>query len=184
MSYAILLIDGDGQRRETLARQLALFGEPAIAHAGSGKEALEQVAGRRFDAILVEADLPDMSGGDFCWLVRRRDIREPMLVLGEDSESKLVLALESGADDYIGRPFGLSVLLARLRAHLRQQASTGDDRLRLGPFIYFSSAQNWAAGDLPRAANQGTSDNNRVARSASAAAALASAFGARPVAPS
>ena len=184
MSYAILLIDGDGQRRETLARQLALFGEPAIAHAGTGTEALEHLASRRFDAILVEAELPDMSGGDLCWLVRRRDIREPMLVLGEDSESKLVLALESGADDYIGRPFGLSVLLARLRAQLRQHAPAGEDRLRLGPFIYFSSAQNWAAGDLPRAANQGTSDSNQVARSASVAAGLASAVDSRHFAPS
>jgi DNA-binding response OmpR family regulator len=164
MSYAILVIDGDDERRETLARQLALSGEPAIAKAGSAKEALVHLAGRRFDAILVDADLPDMSGGDLCWLVRRRDIREPMLVLGEASDSKLVLALESGADDYIGRPFGLSVLLARLRAHLRQQASGGDDRLRLGPFIYFSSPTRSLAPELSKLEWQGAFDGGVMAR--------------------
>ena len=150
MSYAILLVDADEERRTTLARQLALFGGPMVAQAGTAKQGLEQVAPGRFDAILVEGDLPDMSGGDLCWLARRRGVREPMLVLGEDNDSKLVLALESGADDYIGRPFGLSVLLARLRAHLRQRATGEDDRLKLGPFVYFSSPSGALATEAAR----------------------------------
>jgi len=153
MSYTILLVDGDAARRQRLAQQLALFGDPMLLQAGSGKEALAQIAIRPWDAMLVEAELPDMGGEDLCWLTRRRKLGAPILVLGDASEAKLVLALESGADDYVGRPFGLTVLLCRLRLHLRRHCSSGDERLRLEPFIYFASPRNGAIR-LPRPANQ------------------------------
>ena len=153
MSYTILLVDGDAARRQRLAQQLALFGDPMLLQAGSGKEALAQIAIRPLDAMLVEAELPDMGGEDLCWLARRRKLGAPILVLGDASEAKLVLALESGADDYVGRPFGLTVLLSRLRLHLRRHYSSGDERLRLKPFIYFSNPRNGTIG-LPRPANQ------------------------------
>jgi DNA-binding response OmpR family regulator len=153
MSYTILLVDGDAARRERLAQQLALFGDPMLLQAGSGKEALAQSSDRPLDAMLVEAELPDMGGEDLCWLMRRRKLGAPMLVLGDASDTKLVLALESGADDYIGRPFGLSVLLSRLRLHLRRHRSSGDEALRLEPVIYFANPRNGTFG-LPRPANQ------------------------------
>lgn len=137
MPYTFLLISGDDHARKTLAQQLALFGDPVIFQAASGKDGLEQLRHGRFDAVLVESGLPDMSGGDFCWLARRGAISTPMLVLGNGSESDLVLALESGAHDYVARPFGLSALLARLRAQLREHG--GDAALALGPFIFFSN---------------------------------------------
>jgi DNA-binding response OmpR family regulator len=135
MSNRLLLINGDDAARDAMARQLALFGGPAIAQAGTATDALAQLEGGRFDAILVEAELAEMSGGDFCWLARRRGVGAPMLVLGEVSEAKTVLALESGADDYVARPFGVSVLLARLRARLRRQEPADPSALQLGPFV-------------------------------------------------
>jgi DNA-binding response OmpR family regulator len=140
MQNRLLLIDGNDQAREALARQLALFGGPATAQAATVKQALVQLDRGSFDAILVEAELPEMSGGDFCWLARRRGVRTPMLVMGEISEAKIVLALESGADDYVGRPFGMSVLLARLRARLRRHEPDGGAALQLGPFIVHPGA--------------------------------------------
>jgi DNA-binding response OmpR family regulator len=123
-----------------LAQLLSLFGEPVIAQATSAAEALQLLDGASFDALVIEAALPDMSGGDLCWLARRRGIRAPMLVLGDDRESTLVLALESGADDYLGRPFGPSALLARLRLQLRRRLPPPTS-LMAGPFVFFSSAR-------------------------------------------
>jgi two-component system OmpR family response regulator len=139
MPYTFLLISADDHARKTLAQQLALFGGPAIVQVASGKAGLELLRQGGFDAVLVESALPDMSGGDFCWLARRNGSRTPILVIGDDSESDLVLALESGAHDYLARPFGLSALLARLRVQLREHR--GDAALAIAPFVFFSSAR-------------------------------------------
>src|SRR5258708_3709277 len=139
MPYTFLLINADDHARKTLAQQLVLFGGPAIVQVASGKAGLELLRQGGFDAVLVESGLPDMSGGDFCWLARRNASRAPMLVIGDDSESGLVLALESGAHDYVARPFGLSALLARLRVQLREHG--GDGAPGIAPFVFFSSAR-------------------------------------------
>jgi DNA-binding response OmpR family regulator len=149
MAYNLLLVNGDDEARGALARQLALFGEPLITEAGSAREALEFLGGACFDALIVEADLPDMSGGDLCWLARRRGFWVPVLVLGDDRESTLVLALESGADDYLGRPFGPSALLARLRLQLRP-ALPLKRNLSVDRFVFFSSAKVSADFDAHR----------------------------------
>jgi DNA-binding response OmpR family regulator len=149
MAYKLLLVNGDNEARGTLARQLALFGEPAIAQAGSAREALKLLAGASFDALVIEAELPDMSGGDLCWLARRRGFCAPMLVLGDDRESTLVLALEAGADDYLGRPFGPSALLARLRLQLRRCLPI-ERNLLADRFVFFSSAKVSADFDAHR----------------------------------
>ena len=134
MTYKLLVVNGDDDARGTLARQLGLFGEPLIAEAGSAREALKLLG-----PCIIEAELPDMSGGDLCWIARRRGLCMPMLVLGDDRESTLVLALEPGADDFLGRPFGTTALLARLRLHLRRRLPIDGDPVA-GRFVFFSSA--------------------------------------------
>ncbi len=162
MAYKLLLVNGDASARGALARHLALFGEPEIVEAGSAADALQHLAGESFDALVVDAALPDMSGGEVCWLARRRGVATPMLVLGDERESTLVLALESGADDYLGRPFGPSALLARLRLQLRR-SPRGEMTACPGRFVFFSDTQlagefeahrpmsTWIAGPSPRA---------------------------------
>ena len=142
MAYKLLLVNGDGQWRGVLARQLALFGEPMIAEAGSAQEALKLLGQASFDALIIEAELPDMSGADLCWLARRRGVGASMLVLGDDRESTLVVALESGADDYLGRPFGTTALLARLRLQLRRRPPV-ERHPSVGRFVFFSNAEAW-----------------------------------------
>jgi DNA-binding response OmpR family regulator len=126
MGCNILLVGGHELGPSALAERLALFGACGIDHAASGVEALVILAAGAFDIALIDSPLADLPAGDFCWLARRRGIRTLLLVMGQSSESETVLALESGADDYIARPYGISLLLARLRAHLRQRQLSGD----------------------------------------------------------
>ena len=138
----ILIVDDDGALRQTLAEQLELNGEFVAVACDSGARAIELADGRRFDAILLDVGLPDMDGRELCRLLRRRGIQAPIIMLtGADSEADTVLGLDSGADDYVTKPFRLSVLLARLRANLRQSEHSDDAEFAIGPYTFRPSAK-------------------------------------------
>ena len=119
-AHRILLVDDDIAFADGLAEQLRLTGayEPVVVNSASA--ALE-IAGRMtFDAILLDGWLPDFDGRELCHLLRRNGIKTPILMLtSAASDADTILGLNSGADDYIVKPFRLAVLLARLRAQLR-----------------------------------------------------------------
>jgi DNA-binding response OmpR family regulator len=138
----ILIVDDDGALRQTLAEQLELNGEFVAVACDSGARAIELADGRRFDAILLDVGLPDMDGRELCRLLRGRGIQVPIIMLtGADSEADTVLGLDSGADDYVTKPFRLSVLLARLRANLRQSEHSDDVEFAIGPYTFRPSAK-------------------------------------------
>jgi DNA-binding response OmpR family regulator len=138
----ILIVDDDGALRQTLTEQLELNGEFVAVACDSGARAIELADGRRFDAILLDVGLPDMDGRELCRLLRRRGIQVPIIMLtGADSEADTVLGLDSGADDYVTKPFRLSVLLARLRANLRQSEHSDDAEFAIGPYTFRPSAK-------------------------------------------
>jgi DNA-binding response OmpR family regulator len=138
----ILIVDDDGALRQTLAEQLELNGEFVAVACDSGARAIELADGRRFDAILLDVGLPDMDGRELCRLLRDRGIQVPIIMLtGADSEADTVLGLDSGADDYVTKPFRLSVLLARLRANLRQSEHSDDVEFAIGPYTFRPSAK-------------------------------------------
>ena len=79
---------------------------------------------------------------ELCRQMRRAGVRAPIIMLtGADSEVDTVLGLDAGADDYVTKPFRLSVLLARLRAHLRQSERSDDAVLTIGPYTFRPSAK-------------------------------------------
>jgi DNA-binding response OmpR family regulator len=133
----ILIVDDDGALRQSLAEQLELHEEFASVQCDSAASALQLASAERFDAILLDVGLPDMDGRELCRLLRRAGVQVPIIMLtGADSDADTVLGLDSGADDYVTKPFRLSVLLARLRAHFRPSAkllldSTGRKKVRL-----------------------------------------------------
>jgi len=130
----ILIVDDDGALRQSLAEQLELHEEFAAVACETAGRAMEMAAAERFDAILLDVGLPDMDGRELCRIMRRAGVRIPILMLtGADSEADTVLGLDSGADDYVTKPFRLSVLLARLRAHLRQSEHSDDAVFTIGP---------------------------------------------------
>lgn len=134
--YTILLVEDDESIRYSLTSGLEREGYEvrAVAH---GEEALEQARLHKPDLVLLDLMLPDMSGLDVCRLLRRDSDAPIIMVTARDSEADVIAGLEMGADDYVTKPFSLSVLLARVRANLRrgQQADHGtqDQAIRVGP---------------------------------------------------
>ena len=138
----ILIVDDDGALRQSLAEQLELNGEFIAIDCDNAAGAMEIVKRDRFDAVLLDVGLPDMDGRELCRQLRRAGVQVPILMLtGADSDADTVLGLESGADDYVTKPFRLSVLLARLRAHLRQSEHSDDAVFTIGPYTFRPSAK-------------------------------------------
>jgi len=133
----ILIVDDDGALRQSLVEQLELNEEFVCIECGTAAQVLEMVASSRFDTIVLDVGLPDMDGRELCRLLRRSGVQVPIVMLtGADSEPDTVLGLEAGADDYVTKPFRLSVLLARLRAHLRQSDHSDAAVFMIGPYTF------------------------------------------------
>lgn len=140
--HKILIVDDDAALRHSLAEQLQLHEEFAAAQAANAAEALEMAKAQYFDAILLDVGLPDMDGRELCRVMRRAGVRSPILMLtGADGEADMILGLDSGANDYITKPFRLNVLLARLRAQLRQHELSEDAVFTIGPYTFRPSAK-------------------------------------------
>jgi len=141
-SRKILIVDDDADLRHSLAEQLQLHEEFAAVEAGTASEALACVKRQYHDAVLLDVGLPDMDGRELCRLMRREGVRSPILILtAADSDGDTVLGLDSGANDYITKPFRLHVLLARLRAQLRQHEQSEDAVFTIGPYTFRPSAK-------------------------------------------
>jgi DNA-binding response OmpR family regulator len=140
----ILIVDDDEALRETLAEQLSLDGEFGTTEAGSIAQAEACLASPqgRFDAIILDIGLPDGDGRDLCTKLRRQGVKVPILMLtGSDEEADVVRGLDSGANDYIAKPFRLNELLARLRAQLRIFENSEDAVFTIGPYTFRPSAK-------------------------------------------
>src|SRR5258706_3354032 len=138
----ILIVDDDASLRHALAEQLELQEELRVAEAETANAALDQVKQGYFDAILLDVGLPDMDGRELCRLMRRTNVRSPILMLtGADGEADTILGLDAGANDYITKPFRLNVLLARLRAQLRQHEQSEGAVFTIGPYSFRPSGK-------------------------------------------
>lgn len=138
----ILLVDDDAALRQSLVEQIHLLEEFETAEAGDGATALELAREGGFSAILLDVGLPDIDGRDVCKLLRRGGVRCPIIMLtASASDADTILGLESGANDYIAKPFRLGVLIARLRAQLRQFEQTEDAVFAIGPYSFRPAAK-------------------------------------------
>ena len=128
MPTRLLVVDDDRAVRESLRRALALEGYE-VDLAEDGADALAQVASATPDAIVLDVLMPDVDGLTVCKRLRDEGNRVPVLMLtARESVGDRVAGLDSGADDYVVKPFALEELLARLRALLRRgdAAAPGD----------------------------------------------------------
>ena len=133
----ILIVDDDIAFRRELADQLALHEGFNIAQASNGQDALECVNKDSFDAIILDVGLPDTDGRDLCKLLRKNDVKAPIIMLtAHDTDADTILGLESGANDYVAKPVRLGVLMARLRAQLRQYELSDDATFQIGPYSF------------------------------------------------
>lgn len=133
----ILVIEDDKELRDQLADQLVLHEEIEVEGVGTGAAALERVKAKPFNMILLDVGLPDMDGREVCRKLRRAGVRIPIVMLtGADTEADTILGLDSGANDYVTKPFKFGVLLARIRAHLRQHEQSEDAIFQIGPYTF------------------------------------------------
>jgi DNA-binding response OmpR family regulator len=147
----ILLVEDDEPLRESLAEQLHLHQEFAVVEAKTAAQALELIEAQRFDLILLDIGLPDMDGREACRLMRRAGLKTPIIMLtGADTEADTILGLDSGANDYITKPFRLGVLLARIRAQLRHHELTDDAVFTIGPYTFQPGNKMLVDGDGKR----------------------------------
>lgn len=134
----ILVVDDDDALRSALVEQLQINGEFAPREASSLAAAeLLLKQGTRYEAMLLDAALPDGDGREFCKALRARGVRAPIIMLTNMcDEADVVKGLEAGANDYLSKPFRLNELLARLRAHLRSFERSEDAEIGLGPYRF------------------------------------------------
>ncbi len=138
----VLLVDDDKALCESLSEQLHLHGEFATVLAGTARESLDLAKKDNFAAILLDVGLPDMDGRQACRLMRRGGVKVPIIMLtGADTDADMILGLDAGANDYISKPFRLGVLLARLRAQLRQHENSEDAVFTIGPYTFRPSSK-------------------------------------------
>lgn len=125
----VLIVEDEANIRELVALHLRLeHAEPT--EAADGASALELARQRRFDLVILDLMLPGLDGVTVCRAIRRESANTdtPILMLtARREESDKVLGLDSGADDYLTKPFGVRELMARVRALLRRGRSRRPD---------------------------------------------------------
>ncbi len=133
----LLIVDDDPDLREVLADQLQLQQEFEVIQAKSGAEGLEAVKRDHVDLVLLDVGLPDGDGRQVCQQMRTGGLKAPIIMLtGADSESDTIQGLDAGASDYVTKPFRLGVLIARIKAQLRQHEQSDDALFAIGPYRF------------------------------------------------
>jgi two-component system, OmpR family, KDP operon response regulator KdpE len=123
----VLLVDDEQSIQHTLSVVLPSAGY-TVYPIRNGKEALQKVQSVRPDLILLDLGLPDMDGKEVIRHLREERTIAPIIVISvRNDESEKVSALDTGAHDYLAKPFTMPELLARIRATLRSVSTTRDD---------------------------------------------------------
>ena len=145
---SVLLVEDQDDLRDALSDQLLVTQEFMVEQAANGQEALHHIAQKSFDLIILDVGLPDTDGRELCKVMRKQKVKCPIVMLtGHDGDADMILGLDSGANDYITKPFKMAVLLARLRAQLRQHALSEDASFTLGPYTFQPARKSLIAAD-------------------------------------
>jgi two-component system response regulator MprA len=149
----VLIVDDDPRLRTLLNGELGVEGY-VVSEAFDGQSALIHLRSVPTDLILLDWTLPDFSGVEICRRMRASGVYTPILMLtGRDEMRDRVEALDSGADDFLLKPFSIEELLARVRALLRRagyaQAAANRDRLTLADLSVILSTRDVSRGGRP-----------------------------------
>ncbi len=138
----VLIVDDDAELREALAEQLALHDEFETRSAENGTKGVQTAKDEQVDLVLMDVGLPDIDGREAVRILRKGGFKSPIIMLtGHDTDSDTILGLESGANDYVVKPFRFAVLLARIRAQLRQHEASEDAVFNIGPYSFRPSSK-------------------------------------------
>jgi DNA-binding response OmpR family regulator len=138
----ILIVDDDVALRESLKEQLDLLGQYETVEAGSLADAARVLNDHIVDLMILDVNLPDGDGREGCHRMRAEGYKGPVIMLtARDTDQDAVHGLESGANDYVTKPFRFTVLLARIRAQLRQHETSEEAVFRIGPYTFKPAAK-------------------------------------------
>jgi DNA-binding response OmpR family regulator len=131
----ILVIEDEEQIAEIISQTLAMEGY-AVDTAGNGEEGERLAEDIPYDLIILDLILPGKNGIEVCRSLRRKKVKTPLIMLTcKTSVEEKAVGLDSGADDYMGKPFSLVELLARVRALLRRDRSITSSRIQIGDLV-------------------------------------------------
>jgi DNA-binding response OmpR family regulator len=141
-SRSILIVDDDDDLRSTLVEQLSLYEEFEVLEEATAGKGVAAARGGVVDLLIMDVGLPDMDGREAVKVLRKGGYKAPIIMLtGHDTDSDTILGLDSGANDYITKPFRFAVLLARIRAQLRQHEASEDAVFTIGPYTFRPSSK-------------------------------------------
>jgi DNA-binding response OmpR family regulator len=132
----ILIVDDDAELRDALTEQLSLH-EFEVVAAENGSNGVQAAKAGQIDLVIMDVGLPDIDGREAVRILRRNGFKAPIIMLtGHDTDSDTILGLESGANDYVIKPFRFAVLLARIRTQLRQHETSEDAVFTIGSYTF------------------------------------------------
>jgi DNA-binding response OmpR family regulator len=138
----ILIVDDDTEMRDMLTEQLSLHEEFEALAAENGSKCMQAAKAGQMDLVIMDVGLPDIDGREAVRILRKNGFKAPIIMLtGHDADSDTILGLESGANDYVTKPFRFAVLLARIRAQLRQYEASEDAIFTIGPYTFRASSK-------------------------------------------
>jgi DNA-binding response OmpR family regulator len=138
----ILIVDDDAELSNALVEQLALHDEFEAIAAENAAKGMQAAKNGNIDLVIMDVGLPDVDGREAVRMLRKNGFKAPIIMLtGHDTDSDTILGLESGANDYVTKPFRFAVLLARIRAQLRQHEASEDAIFNIGPYTFRPSSK-------------------------------------------
>lgn len=134
----ILIVDDDGDLRSLLVEQFDYHREEfETFQAETAVDAMTLAAAQHPDLVIMDVSLPDMDGRDAVAQMRDKGFKNPIIMItGHSGDADVVRGLDSGANDYVSKPFRFAVLLARIRAHLRSHESSDDAMFQIGDYSF------------------------------------------------
>lgn len=137
----LLIVDDDQDLRGAIAEQLQAEGFETVEAAAAG-EGVRKAREARPDLILLDVDLPDMDGREACRRLREDGVTTPVIMLtAAAGDDDTVQGLDAGANDYVTKPYKFAVLLARIRAQLRDYEHSEGAVFRLGAYEFRPAAK-------------------------------------------
>ena len=138
----ILIVDDDTELRDALVEQLSLHEEFNAIAAETATKGVQAAKAGQVDLVIMDVELPDIDGREAVRMLRKNGFKSPIIMLtGHNTDSDTILGLESGANDYVAKPFRFAVLLARIRAQLRQHEASEDAVFAIGPYTFRPSSK-------------------------------------------
>lgn len=145
----LLVVEDDPRLAKLIARGLREQ-TYAVDVVANGKDAIVQAAVNSYDAIILDVMLPGVDGFSVLKELRTRGMRTPVMMLtARDAVADRIMGLDSGADDYLNKPFDFGELLARLRALLRRPENLQSDVIRIGDLAIDRLAHTVSRAGVP-----------------------------------